>query len=202
MRIRGILLGTALFGLSLATAQVGGGEKVSVIPLHPLAQGAEVIHGDIEKPGEPFVMRIRELRGGIIPLHQHPVDENITVLQGTLYVGTGDTFDRRKLQRLGPGGYAFLPKGTMIFGETPDGPAIVQVHGVGPFHLLWKYPAKTFESPDAGQVFRYRAGQTIRTKYGVGKIEKGWASGPFVQHETRVGKEVVMATEAEVRPAK
>ncbi len=198
MRYPRLIFGIALLGLSLATAQ-GGGEQTSIIPLRPLEQDFEVIHGDIEKTGEPFVMRIRELRGGIIPVHQHPVDEHITVLQGTVYLGTGDVFDRAKLKRLGSGGYAFLPKGTLIFGETPDGPAVVQVHGVGPFHLDWKHPQKTFESPDAQQVFRYRAGQRIRTKYGVGKIEKGWASGPIVQYETRVGKELVMATEAEVR---
>lgn len=153
-----------------------------LVPLAALKQDFEVIFGDPEKPGEPFVMRIRELRGTIIPPHTHPVDEHITVLQGTIYLGTGDGSDRSRLKPMAAGSYAFLPKGTVIFGET-TAPAIVQVHGVGPFHLLWKHPVKTFSSPDATQVFKFRAGERVKTKYGDGKIEKGWASGPIIQYE-------------------
>lgn len=167
------------------------------VPFVPLNEDAVVIHGDPEKEGQEFVMRIRELRGSFIPPHTHPIDEHLTVLTGNVCLGTGPEFVREKLECLGPGGYAFFPKGTTIFGESP-GPATVQVHGIGPFHLQWKYPLQTFESPDAAQAFRYRAGQKIRTKYGVGTIEKGWRCGPIIQYETRVGTELVMATEAEV----
>jgi hypothetical protein len=186
--------------LLLATALAAGGPDTpgaQWVEFKPLTQDFEVIHGDVEKPGAPFVMRIRELRGGIIPPHQHPVDEHITVLHGTVCLGTGADFDRSRLRCLGSGGYAFLPQGTMIFGETPDS-ATVQVHGVGPFHLHWKYPLQTFDSPDAAQAFKYRAGQKIKTKYGRGTIEKGWRSGPIIQYETRIGRELVMATESEV----
>ncbi|MDP9264200.1 MAG: cupin domain-containing protein [Acidobacteriota bacterium] len=189
----------------MAAALAGGSSQTpepQLVPFQPLAGDFEVIHGDIEKTGEPFVMRIKELRGGIVPPHQHPVDEHITILEGTMYLGTGPEFDPAKMKKLGPGGYAFLPKGTMIFGATPDGPATVQVHGIGPFHLHWKYPLQTYESPDAAQAFQYRAGQRIKTKYGVGVIEKGWRSGPVIQYETRVGREVVMANESEVRPVR
>jgi len=41
-------------------------------------------------------------------------------------------------------------------------------------------------------------GQKIQTRYGVGTIEKGWRNGPIIQYETRVGNELVMATEFEV----
>ena len=167
------------------------------VPFTPLNEDAVVIQGDPEKEGQEFVMRIRELRGSFIPPHTHPVDEHITVLVGNVCLGTGPEFVREKLECLGPGGYAFFPKGTTIFGESL-GPATVQVHGIGPFHLHWKYPLQTFESPDAAQAFRYRAGQKIRTKYGVGTIEKGWRSGPIIQYETRVGAELVMAIESEV----
>ena len=189
----------AALGLLAAMTALGAPREpgVELVALKPLAQDFEVIHGDIEKTGEPFVMRIRELRGSFIPPHTHPVDEHITVLSGRVCLGTGPDFDRSKLQCLGPGGYAFFPIGTMIFGEVPE-PGVVQVHGVGPFHLDWKYPAKSFDSPDAAQAFRYRAGQRIKTKYGTGTIEKGWRSGPLIQYETRVGKELVMATESEV----
>jgi hypothetical protein len=175
----------------------GNPDDPKSVPFTSLNEDFAVIHGDVEKEGQEFVMRIRELRGSFIPPHTHPVDEHITVLTGRVCLGTGPEFDRARLQCLGPGGYAFFPRGSTIFGEAPE-PAVVQVHGIGPFHLHWKYPLQTFESADAAQAFRYRAGQKIRTKYGVGSIEKGWRSGPIIQYETRVGSELVMATESEV----
>jgi len=178
-------------------ASSGDAARTKYVPFAPLNEDAVVIQGDPEKEGQEFVMRIRELRGSFIPPHTHPVDEHITVLDGNVCLGTGPEFVREKLECLGPGGYAFFPRGTTIFGESLA-PATVQVHGIGPFHLHWKYPLQTFESPDAAQAFRYRAGQKIRTKYGVGTIEKGWRSGPIIQYETRVGSELVMATESEV----
>ncbi|HWC66178.1 MAG TPA: hypothetical protein VG777_08845, partial [Thermoanaerobaculia bacterium] len=52
----------------------GAGDRARwrVVPLRPLAGDAEVVSGDPEKPGEPFVMRIKELPGGIVPPHTHP----------------------------------------------------------------------------------------------------------------------------------
>jgi hypothetical protein len=190
-------VGLIILTLGPFTAWSGDANGAKYVPFTPLNEDAVVIQGDIEKEGQEFVMRIRELRGSFIPPHTHPVDEHITVLAGNVCLGTGPEFDRTKLQCLGPGGYAFFPKGTTIFGESSE-PATVQVHGVGPFHLHWKYPLQTFESPDAAQAFRYRAGEKIQTKYGVGTIEKGWRSGPIIQYETRVGSELVMATESEV----
>jgi hypothetical protein len=190
-------VGLIILTLGPFTAWSGDANGAKYVPFTPLNEDAVVIQGDIEKEGQEFVMRIRELRGSFIPPHTHPVDEHITVVTGNVCLGTGPEFDRTKLQCLGPGGYAFFPKGTTIFGESSE-PATVQVHGVGPFHLHWKYPLQTFESPDAAQAFRYRAGEKIQTKYGVGTIEKGWRSGPIIQYETRVGSELVMATESEV----
>jgi hypothetical protein len=192
-------LGITLFILAVGSflAWSSNSEDTHYVPFMPLNEDAVVIHGDVEKVGQEFVMRIRELRGSFIPPHTHPVDEHITVLAGNVCLGSGPEFDRAKLKCLGPGGYAFFPKGTTIFGESPE-PATVQVHGIGPFHLHWKYPLQTFESADAAQAFRYHAGQKIRTKYGLGTIEKGWRTGPIIQYETRVGSELVMATESEV----
>ena len=192
-------LAITLFILAVGsfTSWSSNSEDTQYVPFLPLNEDAVVIHGDVEKVGQEFVMRIRELRGSFIPPHTHPIDEHLTVLTGKVCLGAGPEFDRAKLKCLGPGGYAFFPKGTTIFGESPE-PATVQVHGIGPFHLHWKYPLQTFESTDAAQAFRYRAGQKIRTKYGLGTIEKGWRSGPIIQYETRVGNELVMATESEV----
>ena len=54
-----------------------------------------ILYGDPESPGQPFVMRIRELPGTVVTPHSHPVDEHITVLQGTWYLGFGETCDMK-----------------------------------------------------------------------------------------------------------
>src|SRR5688500_7165050 len=75
-----------------------------IIPLQAMSEDVEILFGDPETVGEPFVMRIRELPGGVIPPHRHPVDEHITVVQGTIYFGIGDKFDRTALQEIKAGG--------------------------------------------------------------------------------------------------
>jgi quercetin dioxygenase-like cupin family protein len=71
----------------VARADAGKGPReFRIIPLKSMADDVEILYGDPELPGEPFVMRIRELPGTIVPPHSHPVDENITVVEalGTL----------------------------------------------------------------------------------------------------------------------
>ena len=41
--------------------------QARIIPIKVMSQDVEILYGDPEKVGEPFVMRIRELPGGIIP---------------------------------------------------------------------------------------------------------------------------------------
>src|SRR5829696_9074815 len=79
-----------------------------VTPIRPMSQDVEILYGDPEREGEPFVMRIRELPGTIIPPHKHPVDEHITVVQGTVYFAVADKFDRAVMQEIKTGGYAFI----------------------------------------------------------------------------------------------
>jgi hypothetical protein len=103
-------------------------------------------------------------------------------VQGTWYFATGDTWNRSALRELTPGAYAFAPKGTTMFGYSPDG-AIVQVHGVGPFHIRWKGGLKTLDDADAAAVFALRKGQRVETSRGRGVIRQGYASGAIVQYE-------------------
>jgi quercetin dioxygenase-like cupin family protein len=153
-----------------------------IAPLRPMSGDVEMLTGDPEKPGEPFVMRIRELPGTMIPLHSHPVDEHITVVQGTWYFAVGDKWDESALKALHAGDYAFAPKGATMFGYCPDG-AIVQIHGVGPFVIHWLHGAKTLADPDAAGTFRFRRADRVKTPRGEGVIREGYASGDIVQYE-------------------
>jgi hypothetical protein len=147
-----------------------------------MAGDVEILYGDPEKPGEPFVMRIRELPGTMIPLHSHPVDEHITVVQGTWYFAVGDTWNRGALEELKTGTYAFAPKGSTMYGYSPEG-AVVQVHGVGPFHIHWREGMKTLDDAEGPATFRFRKGDRVRTPRGSGRIRQGYASGALVQYE-------------------
>ena len=134
------------------------------------------------------MIRIRELPGGVIPPHRHPVDEHITVLQGTLYFGVGEKFDRAATTELKAGSYAFIPKGSTMFGFTPEA-AIVQVHGVGPFHIHWRAGSgwrdrlKTLDDADAASVFKYKKGERVVARRGGGRIRQGYDSGEIVGYE-------------------
>ncbi|HJX29114.1 MAG TPA: cupin domain-containing protein [Thermoanaerobaculia bacterium] len=159
-----------------------------IIPIRAMSQDVEILYGDPEAVGEPFVMRIRELPGGVIPPHRHPVDEHITVVQGTIYFGIGDKFERSALQEIKAGGYAFIPKGSTMFGFTPEA-AIVQVHGVGPFHIHWRAgnawndKLKTLDDADAASVFKFKKGERVVAKRGRGRIRQGYDSGEVIAYE-------------------
>lgn len=161
----------------------GGNDRLHrVVPLRPMTGDVEILYGDPEKPGEPFVMRIRELPGAMIPLHSHPVDEHITVVAGTWYFAVGDKWDRAALKEIRTGGYAFAPKGSTMFGYSPDG-AVVQVHGVGPFHIHWVNGVNTLDGKDASSFFTFRRGERVESPRGKGAIRQGYASGEIVQYE-------------------
>ena len=133
--------------------------------------------------------------GGLIPLqfvltrpHRHDTDEHLTVVQGTLYFAVGDRFDRAQLREMKTGSYAFIPKGSIMFGYTPDA-AIVQVHGIGPFKIHWRSAAgwrnelKTLDSPDASEVFKFKRGDRVITPRGSGRIREGYDSGVVIGYE-------------------
>jgi hypothetical protein len=171
-----------------ATLMADPAPKARLIPLLPMSQDVEVLYGDPEVPDKPFVIRIRELAGGVIPPHKHPVDEHITVVQGTLYFGVGDDFDRSKVTELKAGSYAFIPKGSTMFGFTPEA-AVVQVHGIGPFHIHWRAGKEwrmeltTLDDPNAASVFKFKRGERVKSPRGTGRIRQGYDSGEVVGYE-------------------
>jgi quercetin dioxygenase-like cupin family protein len=199
-------------GSMLSVTDAAAGQQPAaeprLVPIRSLSQDVEVLFGDPEKAGEPFVMRIRELPGGIIPPHRHPVDEHITVVQGTLYFAIGDTFDRASLTELKTGSYAFIPKGSTMFGYTPEA-AIVQVHGVGPFHIHWRAgnewrnTLRTLDDPDASAAFKFKKGDRVITKRGAGRIRQGYHSGEIIGYEIDGDDGTLfMAEERDIEPLK
>ncbi len=201
----------AAAGAALAVTGASAGQQPAaqprLVPIRSMSQDVEVLFGDPEKAGEPFVIRIRELPGGIIPPHRHPVDEHITVVQGTLYFAVGDAFDRASLKELKTGSYAFIPKGSTMFGYTPEA-AIVQVHGIGPFHIHWRAgnewrnTLRTLDDP-GGSTFKFKKGDRVNSKRGAGRIRQGYDSGEVIGYEIDGDDGTLfMAEEGDIRPLK
>ena len=174
-----------------AAAEAGDSREHRIVPIRPMTEDVEVLYGDPEAEGQPFVMRIRELPGTLIPPHKHPVDEHITVVQGTIYFAVGERLDRASMTEIKAGGYAFIPAGSTMSGYIPDG-AIVQVHGTGPFHIYWRTGSdwhrghRTLDDPGPGGRFRFKKGERVVSSRGRGRIRQGYDSGEVLQYEVEM----------------
>lgn len=101
----------------------------------PSGAQAAVLEGDPTRPG-PFTLRLAMPANYRIPPHYHPVTEHVTVLEGTFYVGMGDTFDAAKATSLPSGTFAALGPGMRHFAFT-KGRTVIQLHGEGPWGLVY-----------------------------------------------------------------
>ena len=108
-------------------------------PVLPAGSKFAVVTGDPGKDG-PFTIRAWLPDGYRVPPHWHPTIENVTVLSGTFGVGTGDTFDAAKGEKLAAGGFVSLPAEMRHFAWA-EGDTVIQVHGNGPFALNYVNPA-------------------------------------------------------------
>ena len=105
-----------------------------------LPPGAEaaVLSGDPGQTG-PFVIRAKFPDGYSVPPHFHPTDENVTVLSGSLAVGTGDKLDPAAAKTLAAGDFVKMPKAMHHF-AIAKGVTTIQVHGMGPFAVTYVNP--------------------------------------------------------------
>jgi quercetin dioxygenase-like cupin family protein len=72
--------------------------------------------------------------------HWHPRDEIVTVLSGTVYFGTGETFSPAQGKAYPSGSFVVLPANTPHFTWTKD-EAVIQAHGIGPLDFTYVNPA-------------------------------------------------------------
>jgi hypothetical protein len=136
-------------GLALLALVVAGVAPTAAAELNPAAvafklpdqidwkQGTNpgvrnaVLVGDPAKPGL-YVVLTKWLPGNMSRPHWHPNDRFITVLSGTWWVGTGETYDPERT--------VAMPAGTFVthFGKqvhydgAKDGEAVLLIVGEGP----------------------------------------------------------------------
>jgi quercetin dioxygenase-like cupin family protein len=106
-----------------------------------LPKGAQmaVLFGDPTKEGQ-FVYRVKFPAGYKVPAHMHPNDENVTVMSGTVHLGTGDKLDETKGEALKAGDYFHMPKGMHHYAWFSE-ETIIQANGIGPTGITYINPA-------------------------------------------------------------
>jgi len=117
----------------------------SEIPWEPgpssLAPGAKmaVLEGDPTKEGF-FTMRLLLPDGYRVNPHWHPQTERLTIISGTLNLGTGDRFDGAATKALPAGTYSSMPPRMTHFATT-TGETILQLSSIGPWQVIYVDPA-------------------------------------------------------------
>ena len=106
-----------------------------------LPKGSQIVvlAGDPGKPG-PFVLRVKFPPDTVVAPHRHATTENLTVLSGDLYHGMGEKLDKARGERMGPGGFVYLPGNMPHSVWTASAESVVQVTGTGPFGLIYVNP--------------------------------------------------------------
>ena len=90
-----------------------------------------ILLGDPSKPGL-YVQLLRRGPNDWSQPHSHPNDRFITVLSGTMLIGTGAKFDPNNTVALGPGSVVRDIANQMHFdGTGPDG-LTIEIVGIGP----------------------------------------------------------------------
>jgi quercetin dioxygenase-like cupin family protein len=103
-----------------------------------------VLLGDPNKPGM-YVIRVRFPPRVMDVPHWHPNARYVTVLEGTWYTGTGDTFDLARAVPLKPGSVMLHPaKATHWDGSGGAETVVVQIAGEGPGTTTQVDPSKAF----------------------------------------------------------
>lgn len=146
-----MIAGIAAAGLAAGPASTAAAEMVllphgAAVAYQPgppsLPKGVVLaaIAGDPAKPG-PFALRLKIPAHTVIAPHTHSADENLTIFSGVLMHEIGEKLDTTAGDRVGPGGFVYLPADMPHSVWTLDEPVELQVTGTGPFGLNYINPA-------------------------------------------------------------
>ena len=84
--------------------------------------------------GGAWVDRAKIPAGKRVLAHTHPQDEQVTVIEGTWYLGEGTKFDPTNLKGYPAGSFLVIPAGVPHFVAAKEGTVIIQLSGNGKFH--------------------------------------------------------------------
>jgi len=93
-------------------------------------QSANLV-GNPSQPGL-YVQLLRRPPNNWSPPHKHNHTRYITVLEGTMWVGTGTDFDKNKTVPLKPGSFLIDYAGQMHYDGSKDDGLTIQIMGINP----------------------------------------------------------------------
>ena len=145
-----IVIGTvAAAAIAVATDNTGF-VRITPADIHwqdvPDGHGVQqaILLGDPEKSGL-YVVRVRFPPHIMDVPHRHPRARYVTVLEGTWYTGTGDTFDLSRAVPLKPGSVMMHPANAAHWdGSASAESVVVQIIGEGPGTTTQVDPAAPF----------------------------------------------------------
>jgi len=98
-----------------------------------------VLEGDSAKAGF-FTMRLLMPDGYKVAPHWHPTIERLTIISGTVHLGTGDRFDATATKALPAGTYSSMPPKMTHFAWM-TGETVLQLSSIGPWQVVYVDPA-------------------------------------------------------------
>jgi hypothetical protein len=118
------------------------------IPFLPGGAKLAVLEGPLTE-AVPFTFRIKFPANFKVPPHWHPAVERVTVLSGTLHLGTGGTFDQAKTKTLPAGSISIMEPKMHHFAWTSE-ETVVQLSGWGHGESHTSIPRMTPASSSGG----------------------------------------------------
>jgi len=102
-------------------------------PLDGVGCEMAVLEGN-PKNEQLFTFRVRTKEPFVLPLHTHPRNERVTVLEGAVNVGFGDTVDKAASTRFEVGDY-YVNRAGAVHYVWSDEPVTLQLTGIGPWAI-------------------------------------------------------------------
>lgn len=122
--------------IQLAPADIAWG---ACPPMLPPGAKCAVIEGKMTAPDVLFAYRLKMPDDYRVPLHFHPADEHLVVIEGLFHIGHGSSFDKGASHPMPAGSFIVLPKGMHHYAWT-KGETVIQVYALGPWGLTYVDP--------------------------------------------------------------
>ncbi len=135
-RMLGLLVAAGCAAVLAASADAQSNGQAQAVEVKYAAtpmKGVEaaILSGPLDKQ-VLYTQRVRLAKGGLVPPHTHPDQRYTTVLSGTLYVCTGDTFSEKAVKAYPAGSFIITPANVVHCSWAKNGTVVYQESGIGP----------------------------------------------------------------------
>jgi hypothetical protein len=135
-----ILTLSTVLAATATGAQAKGLKWMAGPPGLPAGSTFAVVSGNPGKAGM-FTIRARLPANYVVPPHQHPTEEKVSVLSGGPFsYGMGDKIDRAAAGSIDKGYHVTMQAGMNHWASTGDAATTIQITAMGPFAITYANP--------------------------------------------------------------